>query len=411
MADQVDVVIDVRSLARPPADPDEFLRLWSQIEAGLIGQRLNGGRRHRIEINGSGHCELWLADPGQSLAVTGPETRFAVRAVIQPAQVRHRCTTCDRAAVETYGPFLCEGCGTTDQPGRVCDRHAVILDGNLIATCPAHAPRCDCGRPATFRCRGKRCGGRAAHCDQHRTRHPSDPDVSYCGPCHADRYPACSHGGCGDTGQIACEQVAEIGFRPCGQRVCARHALRWQVFGPHRRGLGLCPLHAPSLRTMTREQFVFQLVAGTATRRARQPLPRLSIVRHIFINARDEVLDMRVIDALFEGLQRRLGGGRFEVAMRQLLERQQAVRAEDVRQFGDDVDKGRTHFARMQQILQSQGRHELAQAVVFADFRPRANILFVRIPPEHAGRFIGTKHATINALSAALGVNVQVERR
>jgi hypothetical protein len=160
--------------------------------------------------------------------------------------------------------------------------------------------------------------------------------VSYCGPCYADRYPACSQRGCADTGQIACEQVTESGFSSCGRRVCARHALRWQVFGPHRRGLDLCPQHAPTLRTMSREQFVFQWVAGIAARPGRQSLPRLSIVRHIFINARDEVLDMRVINTLFDGLQRRLGNSRFEGVMRQMLERQQKLRAEDVRQFERD---------------------------------------------------------------------------
>lgn len=411
MADQVDLVIDVRPLAQPPNSPEDFLRLWSEIESWLVGRRLDADRRHRVELTGAGHCELWLADPAQATPVADAHTRFAIRSIIEPAQVRHRCTTCERAGEQSYGPFLCEGCGTAEQPGRVCDRHAVILDGSLLATCAAHAPRCACGRAATFRCRGRRCAGRTAHCDQHRVRHPSNPNVSYCEPCYADQYPACSQQGCRGTGQIACEQVDESRFTSCGRRACARHAQRWQVFGPHRRGLGLCPQHAPTLRTMSRERFVFQLVAGTAARPGRQSLPRLSIVRHIFINARDEVLDMRTIDKLFAGLQRRLGGSRFEGTMRHLLERQQALRDEDVRQFELDGEAGRTHFNRLQQMLRSQGRAELAEAVTFADFRPRSNILFVRVPPEHAGRFIGAKHATINALSAALGVKIQVERR
>jgi hypothetical protein len=135
------------------------------------------------------------------------------------------------------------------------------------------------------------------------------------------------------------------------------------------------------------------------------------VVRHIFINVRNEALDMGVLDDLFVRLERGLGQGRLEETMRRLLRSHAGVRETDLKGFRNEHALGQQHLARLQQVLRSQGRSELADAVTFSDYRAQSNILFVRVPPQLAGMFIGAQHRNVDALSAALGVKVQVERR
>lgn len=409
----VNIVLDLRGLANPPATADELLALWSRVEAGLLDRPLRSIPVHRIEMPGAGWCDLWLTDPATAPDRATPAVPFSIRSILEPGEIRYRCTSCQTSGRVTYAPFPCEGCSTTDRQGRVCDDHAVFLDGGFRATCPTHTPRCPCGETATFWCRGPRCRRSKAHCHRHRRSHPGDPDVGYCLDCYAQVFPACSAPGCANTGNIACEFVTSAASGGCGRGSCAGHAKRWQVFGPQRRGLGLCPDHGARLRNLSRDEIVFQIVAGTAGRTGRedQRLPRLSVVRHIFINVRNEALDMGVLDDLFVRLERGLGTGRLDERMRRLLRPHAGVRESDLKGFRDEHAAGHQHLARLRQVLRSQGRSELADAVTFSDYRAQSNILFVRVPPQLAGMFIGAQHRNVDALSAALGVKVQVERR
>lgn len=429
----VNVVLDLRGLAKPPTTADELLALWSRVEAGLLDRPLRSVPVHRVEMPGSGWCDLWLTDPATAPDRVTPDVPFSIRSILEPGEIRYRCTLCETSGRVSYAPFPCEGCSTKDRSGRVCDDHAVFLDGSFRATCPPHTPRCPCGETATFWCRGPRCRRSKAHCGRHRRSHPGDPDVGYCLDCFAQVFPACSAPGCANTGNITCEFVTAAGLSAagssaagtsaagtsaagsgaCGRGSCAGHAKRWQVFGPQRRGLGLCPDHGARLSGLSRDQIVFQIVAGTAGRTGRdeQRLPRLSVVRHIFINVRNEALDMGVLDDLFVRLERGLGTGRLEETMRRLLKPHAGIREADLKGFRNEHALGQQHLARLQQVLRSQGRSELADAVTFSDYRAQSNILFVRVPPQLTGMFVGTQHRNVDALSAALGVKVQVERR
>jgi len=238
------------------------------------------------------------------------------------------------------------------------------------------------------------------------------------------KFPTCCHVGCDKTGSLACEHVARSTLTPCGARVCGLHAFRWQVFGPHRRGPVLCLKHRRTLPRLSREELAFEIVATSwarssdpASRRSRTrqrgepPLPRLSTVRHIVINSRGEALSLAELNSLFTQLQSGLPDSGLGRQLRLGLERQAVSRAEEVAEEQRDSVRGEELFAQLQQLLNGQRKHDLASRISLSYFRQRSSLLWVRVPEDLMGAFIGERHRRINAYSAALGVTVRVERR
>ncbi|POX50118.1 hypothetical protein C3489_22980 [Streptomyces sp. Ru71] len=425
-AGSVPVMLDLRAHRRVPASADGYVELWQRLEPVLLGVDPRSGPRIRLDFGDEGEVGVWFLSPATAPVPFSADTPFSVRGVLEPPRVRYPCDTCRAAGATVYAPFLCAGCGTKERPGRVCDAHAVFLDGGLRASCARHVPVCDCGRPARAWCGGPRCRSGRAWCEQHLRPHPGDSSVLYCADCHTDRFPACERQGCQATGHIRCEHRLLGDSRACGRRVCAEHVTRWQIYGSRSRGLALCGRHQGVLRGSAPEDLVALIVAGTAARsetrrgprtggRRAAFLPRLGIVRHIFINTCNRVLDMGTVDGLFVGLQQDLrrrgkGGGHLVETALRLLDEQAAARREDVQRFRDSHEEGRGHFARLRTLLQQSGRHELADAVTFSDYRRKSNILFVRVPPELRSRFIGTQGAVVKELRTRLGINIQLER-
>ncbi|WP_328718613.1 KH domain-containing protein [Streptomyces sp. NBC_00247] len=418
-AHPVPVSLDVRAYREPLPDADAYLALWQLIEPHLLRVDPREHRSLRLDLGDRGALTLQLLDPVGNPDAFSSATEFAVRGILETARVRYTCGPCVTAGTRTYGPFQCHVCNeeTRKEGGtRLCDRHVILLEGAFRTVCPDHAPACPaCGRPGEFWCDGARCRNRQAWCSAHQVPHPGDARTSYCRHCFDDRFPTCVAPRCGQTGYLRCEYVRAAG-ESCPHRVCAVHAGRWQIYGPHKRGLALCPTHLTGLRRMSREDTVFQIVAATALRRRSRAigpalLPRLSVVRHILIHVRDEALDMGVIDALFTRLRATLDGTGGGAAMATLLDAHARVRQQDLTVFRGDREVGRRHYETLLRMLIADGRGQLAERLSFSDFRPKANTLYVRVPPDVAGLFIGRGGSGIRDLGARLGVTLKVEKR
>lgn len=416
----VPVSLDVREYREPLPDADAYLALWQRIEPHLLHVDPREGRSLRLDLGDRGALTLQLLDPAGNPDAFGPGTQFAVRGILETARVRYACGPCAAAGSRTYGPFQCHVCNEEkgkDGGTRLCDRHVVILEGAFRTVCPDHTPACPaCGRPGVFWCDGSGCKNRKAWCAAHRVPHPGDARTSYCWGCFDDRFPTCVAPRCGQTGYLRCEHVRSGGGGTCPHRVCAAHAGRWQIYGPHRRGLALCPAHIAGLRGMSREDVVFQIVAATALRRRSRAdgpalLPRLSVVRHILIHVRNEVLDMGVVDALFTRLRATAGSTGAGAEMATLLDAHARVREQDLTVFRGDQEVGRRHYEALLRMLVAAGRGQLAERLSFSDFKPKSNVLYVRVPPDVAGLFIGRGGSGIRDLGARLGVTLKVEKR
>jgi hypothetical protein len=186
----------------------------------------------------------------------------------------------------------------------------------------------------------------------------------------------------------------------------------------------LCLEHKRGLPRLSREHLVFEIVATACARdgnrasrrdgaqQRRGPLlPRLSTVRHIVLNTRAEALSLALLDSLFTQLQSGLNASGGEGRLQRALERQQASRKEEVEEERRDAARGEELFARLQQILAGQDKHALASRISLSYFRQRSGLLWVRVPDDLLGSFIGEHHRNINSLSGALGVTVRVEKR
>ncbi|WP_306321591.1 MULTISPECIES: hypothetical protein [unclassified Streptomyces] len=424
----VPVTLDLRGFRRIPRSTDECAALWQRIEPAVLTVDPRVGPRVLFDLGEEGEVGVWFLDPAAAPLPLAPATRFAVRGVLEPPEVRHACTTCRAAGTTTYAPYRCSGCDQERRPGRVCEAHALFIEGGLRASCGAHAPHCRCGTRAVAWCGGTRCRTRKAWCATHLRRHPGDATVVYCHDCYADRFPVCERGQCEGTGYIRCEHRTLASMSPCGRQICAEHAQRWQVYGPYSRGLALCSRHHQRLRSTSPEGLIDIVLAGTVARggghrgrsasRRRVELPRISIVRHILINTRRTVLDMESIDRLFTDLQRTLRARAADknakddtaAAAVRLIDRHAASRREDIERFREQHVEGRGHFDRMVQQLRRGGQRELAGAVTFSDYRPRSRILFVRVPGRLRSAFLGPGGATVKDLERRVGVDIKLER-
>lgn len=418
MPETVDVVLDLRDSRAVPASASDFLQLWAEIEAQVMGGSLRGSHSWQVETPTWGPCGLLLVRPEAAPGLVTGETPFAVRSVLEPSRIIYKCATCLDAGRETYGPFTCNACKDEGVRERVCDRHVVLLDGGFRATCPRHRPQCGtCGLDATFWCGGLNCGGpnrgkKVAHCNRHRRPHPGDQATSYCLDCYAAKFPPCGSGGCVSTGSLACDYVEGGTLKRCGARACSLHAYRWQIFGPHKRGPVLCPAHKRLLSTLSHQGLMFEIVAtSVAMRRGPGRLPRLSTTRHIYLNTRDQALRVALLDTVATRLQLSLSDSGFEGRMRRALEESADGRRADVEAERVALREGEAYVGRIQQILAGTGKQELASRISLSDYRTLSRILFVHVPPELIGQFKGKGGENIKSLSRRLGVDVKVETR
>ena len=280
---RVSLVVDARGLPDSffaDGSVTSFMRIWGRLEAGMRGDTLRPGQVIPVNLDEGRFTFEVISPPGETTVTA--DVHFGVVAVRERLTVReaYRCATCWRRGDEKYAPFICQSC--PDRRQRVCDEHAVVLPGSLEATCPAHAPACaaeGCGQPAMARCPGPDCRSRRGWCARHAAAHSSDPRTRYCLPCLARLFPACGRPGCDGLGSVSCDHLDAAG-ELCGGRRCPRHARRWQVFGPHKEGLGRCDRHA-NVTSLSPDAMLYQIIGGCTV--GKQRLPNLRGLRHVLM--------------------------------------------------------------------------------------------------------------------------------
>lgn len=417
----VPVLLDLRASRDVPEGPAGYLELWRVIEPGLLRADPRETRPLRFDRGEQGHVDVRFVAPALNPPVLGADTAFTIVGVQEPPFVRYACGTCRAAGKETYGPFLCHLCGESDGTDeRLCDTHVGLLDGAFRTTCPRHEPRCEgCGGSAAFWCDGPSCRRKRAWCERERRRHPGDPSISYCPACFDEFFPRCVTPGCVLTGHLRCEFTPDGGESRCRHRMCPLHTVRWQVYGPSRRGLSLCADHHRRLPGIARAELLRQVVSGTARRvaaarrrRQRGPdLPRLRMIRHIFINVRKEVVDVAALDALFATVRAGLGGSGQDAEAARLIDSSEQARRREVAAAEAEQRVGRDHFARLVALLRQLGRPDLADALGYSEYGGRDPVLWVRVPPHLERQFFGNRATSLRNLGARLGLRVQLERR
>ncbi len=409
----INLFLDLRKYSRRLENAQGFIELWARLSPALRGKRLELGRAYSL-TDQCGEVAFTVIAPDEGVAEVTDDTDFAIHSVLEPAALRYACDLCRSEGRSTYGPFVCQLCRDRGLDGRVCDEHVVILDGSMRSHCKLHAPRCECGRPATFWCQGTNCRRKRAWCEQHRHAHRNDPDHSYCESCYALAFPRCEQAGCERVGSLACEFVDPVTLATCGRKACPAHMHRWQIYGAEEEGLTLCSQHR-GVGTLDDPRLIAEIILGTAARRIvrhRAPLlPTLQKVRHILLHVRNRNYELPVIDHLFE---------QFPIDLRKapelhrevtsLLQRHKSQRIKDIERDEAEKSQGRVHFERLRQLLIERGQSELASVVSFRDYRPKWNKLFVDVPTQYKGRFFGKEGRNIKELSASLGVEIKPER-
>lgn len=416
-AADVELVLDLRGMRQVPGTAEEFGALWNQIEPALSGRDLRTRPVHNLD-GPNGTVQIEVVRVADHQGVVSAATRFSIVAVREPAQLRYRCAQCASAGVTRYGPFLCSS-RTDGVEHRACDTHVSILDGALSATCAEHRPGCsECGLPATFRCAGKACRGDRAWCDQHRRPHPKDKDVAYCPSCLAEEFPRCEAAGCAAIGTVTCEHMTSVTDR-CGRKICTRHALRWQVFGGERMGLGRCSQHAAVAR-LSPEQMLFQIVIGATARRRRERLPSLLGFAHTLRNAEHLALavDYRRIHSMLSNLAATLERGARTPAANAMAEMREPW-ARQLESTGVAATKGAQLVEQLKQIVLRDDRRfgaAIAAALSLGEFRPSVlrsgvptPVLFINLPDNLRGPFIGPSGVRKQSYARQLGVEIDFE--
>lgn len=416
----VEISLDLRAFAdRPTATLAPLKELWGRVEPLLHGPALRAGEVRQVDPgNGRTVGVRVLAVPPGHAGVTA-DTAFAIYGVFEPPAVKspHACTECRLPAPPRYGPFACVDCRAP-----LCDDHVGILDGRLtnrlgelLAFCPKHRPKDRDGRPATFWCAGHACRkmgrfGRAWA--DGRVPHPNAPATWYCPACYEDEFPPCGALGCKGTGSNRCEYVAPATGQPCGKRLCNLHVRRWQVFGPHRDGLRLCPDHSRTAR-LSAAEVVFQVTAATAVRsllwHGRDSLPSLSYLRYTLQKATGRKFELADILALF--LQVTLARPDLQQEVTDLRAKKLGHWKREIEEAGKRQDRGRELFEAVVDKYRELGFDEVADHLTFSDFSAPKRLLFVTLPEQYRGLFIGSGGANVKAVSAAVGLaNINFEK-
>jgi len=411
--DAVDIVLDLRDYPRRLDKPHAFAAFWQELEPALAGKRLQTGKSHVLTAGVDTIGITVVRAPAEGIVVSDG-TEISIRAILEPPALLYACGTCKAQGLSSYGPFICPTCQDTRDDARVCDNHVVILDGAMRSFCEEHAPLCGCGQAGTFWCQGPTCRRQTAWCDQHRRRHPRDPDHSFCIACYALAYPECEHGGCDRVGSLGCEHVDVATLKICGKRACPSHMSRWQIYGPEKEGLTLCQTHRGVAR-LNDKALVDEIILGTAARgtaRRKGPfLPSLQSVRHILRKSHGRTYELDAIASLFSGFSINLDGAPpLKRIAGDLLAHHSIRRDQDRARDRGDKAEGEGHFLRLKHVLTEKGQFELAQLVVFSDYRPKNKWLFVTLPESHKGLLVGRGGSNIKEISARLGVDVKLER-
>jgi hypothetical protein len=191
--------------------------------------------------------------------------------------------------------------------------------------------------------------------------------------------------------------------------------MRWQIYGPHKIGLGLCDQHR-NIPALGDDQILYQVVAATAMRklaepRSRQDLPSLQSVHHILLKARNRAYGIPAINQLFTTLTALTGRGtRLENTMSEMLGRHAQYRQANIERDQSEKQQGLPIFERLKLQLRATGMSEIADQLTFSDYRPKTRVIYVRLPEMWRGRMIGKGGTRIKQLGEAIGAKIDFER-
>lgn len=413
----VEIILDLRDYPEQLKTAEDYIGFWERLESGLKGNTLVAGKTHFLEsAQPKGKIGLTILSVPKPASAVTKDTLFAIHSVLERPNLLYKCIVCSK-----YGPFRCaeKGCDN-----RICEGHATIIDGSMRAYCPQHTPKCaGSGLAATFWCDGPDCRSRVAWSQPYRVQHPNDPDHWYCRKCYALEFPSCYVQSCNDTGTTRCEFVDRYTGKSCDQSVCSKHVRRWQIYGPQKLGVALCPDHA-RVNNLSEEDILYQMVAITARRRSKQPrrrsnrsqeiiaIPSLMSMRHIYLNTQNKAIKPELINNKLEQFLAQLRtrqGDKLTQDMIWLIEQSRSRRDRQILAVESQLEQGQVIFQKLVERLSLQGEYLLAQNVRFADFRPHKSLLFIYLDPQYRGRFVGTNGKKIKALQDYLGVLIKFE--
>jgi len=426
------LTLDLRQSKPMGTEASDYQSFWTHNAGQLFGKRLEPNQSFVPRDTDIGDFTLQVARvPNQFREVTSA-TPFAIHSVLEPPQIRRVCRCCQAERLDLrQAPLICDTCaelqrkvGPAAQPlprnasPQLCAVHAVILEGKLRPFCPAHVPVCHCQQAAWGFCAGEACKPQSrAFCQSHLHRHPSGADVHYCQACYERLFPACLAPGCTSLATIRCSHWDADTQRACAKTYCAEHALSWQVYGRHNRGLGRCDEHA-DLSQLDDPSLIFQLTASALVEQ-RIPthpkfdnrLPSLQAIAHVLMKPRQVRYDLAQVDRLFEQLREQLDAARpFEKNMLALLDKHAAFRRDNLEQDARNKAIGRPIFDALVAELERQDFHALATRLGFADFQRKNACLYVRLERDWRGHLIGAGHERIHQLSDAIGARIRFER-
>jgi hypothetical protein len=426
----VSLTLDLRNLSVIPRSAADFLGLWTRFAPQLVGVTLEPNQRLELSDARGGSLGLCVMQLPRGFSIVETNTPFAIHSVLEPLEIGPGCRVCAGEKRRAHAPFACFVCGDPERAAsaseaasqppspQVCAAHVVILEGSRRCFCPAHAPRCECGTAALGFCFGPLCGkvGRA-FCGPHLRQHPNVADLYFCWACYAELYPPCLEPDCTSVATIRCSHWDRNTERACNRAYCANHARRWQVYGPHRIGLGRCEEHG-DLSRLSDYELIFQIGAGALVEK-RKPvnddfdgrLPSLQAVVHILMRPRGVRYELEAINQLFEHVRVSLDPSRpLQSKMLDLFDSHRAFRQQNLARDAEEKEKGRPYFEQLVAVLRSQGSSDLADDLRFADFRPSDQVLFVRLRDDLRGLFVGRGGRRVRELEGIVGVRIQFER-
>ena len=412
-AQHIRVVLDVSETKLKISGPADMLRVWGELERQIVGRTMVKGQRERL-LAQSQPVFLEVVSNNIVDAKIQEDTQFEIISIAEKADIKYACATCLKSGQETYGPFICVECQNSGSQSRICDDHVVIIDSSNKSFCPTHHPKCSCGENADFWCHGPGCKGNRSWCLKHGLKNSRASDEVYCRDCFGELFPDCDHHGCKNIGSLKCEFIEPNGQSACGKAGCSKHMSRWQVFGPQTEGIVLCEEHR-SRRYLDPRDLVADVFRSTAWRNSKswriQNLPTLQSFRHVLRQKMHKNFEVAEVSALFDHLPLPNSGNRkYTSAASELLKRYEEQRKKLVRKNEDELLEGRRIFQRLLSALIEMGQDELASVIRFSDYRPRNTRLFVVVPEEYRGLFIGARGKNINDLKVRVGVSIDIEK-
>ena len=408
----VEITLDLTEYNEKIQRPKDFLAFWKKLcPVFETGAKINQGESKTVE-NEKGKVKINFINIPHHLSLISKDTPFAIHSVLQRPEIIYKCSSClNIERKEKYGPFKCFSCDN-----RMCDEHAVILDGKMRAYCHEHLPKCKgSNQPATFWCDGPKCRGEIAWSEKYRTFHPNNKNHWYCPDCYTAVFPKCNHLNCDITGINSCEYILSNKGENCNKRLCNKHVKRWQIYGPHKKGLSLCIDHA-RINNLSLETIIFQVVLATAKRNINkkqkfkeQRLPSLGSIKHILIKGLGIQKDLQTI---YNGILIFKSALQHDNLSRQIIidiDRVSEIWNKELKNSKEHDETGMKIFEVLKSYLINSRQDDIAAVIRYSDYRANKKILFIRVDESKRGFLIGKQGQNIKKINEYLGVTIQFE--